>query len=168
MKKWFLIIVVLAMISCFGNARTSSRRTAARTHSQTETAQRQEETAGAAEEETQPEVQESPVPEQAPAAEEPASVTADTSSQDFEAFKRKMDDLEAFFDSYVEFCKAYDVSDTGMMLQYLDMMNKYNDAMKALDSIDESNLTPEEDVYYTQTLLRIDQKLIEAANALNQ
>ena len=72
-------------------------------------------------------------------------MTADTSSQDFEAFKRKMDDLEAFFDSYVEFCKAYDVSDTGMMLQYLDMMNKYNDAMKALDSIDESNLTPEED-----------------------
>ncbi|MBQ1325320.1 MAG: hypothetical protein IIY52_04810 [Solobacterium sp.] len=167
MKKLFLIIVVLAMISCFGNARTSSRRTAARTHSQTETAQRQE-TAGAAEEETQPEVQESPVPEQAPAAEEPAPVTADTSSQDFEAFKRKMDDLEAFFDSYVEFCKAYDVSDTGMMLQYLDMMNKYNDAMKALDSIDESNLTPEEDAYYTQTLLRIDQKLIEAANALNQ
>ncbi|MBE6117045.1 MAG: hypothetical protein E7188_00675 [Erysipelotrichaceae bacterium] len=167
MKKLFLIIVVLAMISCFGNARTSSRRTAARTHSQTETVQRQE-TAGAAEEETQPEVQESPVPEQAPAAEEPAPVTADTSSQDFEAFKRKMDDLEAFFDSYVEFCKAYDVSDTGMMLQYLDMMNKYNDAMKALDSIDESNLTPEEDAYYTQTLLRIDQKLIEAANALNQ
>lgn len=167
MKKLFLIIVVLAMISCFGNARTSSRRTAARTHSQTETVQRQE-TAGAAEEETQPEVLESPVPEQAPAAEEPAPVTADTSSQDFEAFKRKMDDLEAFFDSYVEFCKAYDVSDTGMMLQYLDMMNKYNDAMKALDSIDESNLTPEEDAYYTQTLLRIDQKLIEAANALNQ
>jgi len=167
MKELFLIIVVLAMISCFGNARTSSRRTAARTHSQTETVQRQE-TAGAAEEETQPEVQESPVPEQAPAAEEPAPVTADTSSQDFEAFKRKMDDLEAFFDSYVEFCKAYDVSDTGMMLQYLDMMNKYNDAMKALDSIDESNLTPEEDAYYTQTLLRIDQKLIEAANALNQ
>ena len=167
MKKLFLIIVVLAMISCFGNARTSSRRTAARTHSQTETVQRQE-TAGAAEEETQPEVQESPVPEQAPAAEEPAPVTADTSSQDFEAFKRKMDDLEAFFDSYVEFCKAYDVSDTGMMLQYLDMMNKYNDAIKALDSIDESNLTPEEDAYYTQTLLRIDQKLIEAANALNQ
>lgn len=167
MKKLFLIIVVLAMISCFGNARTSSRRTAARTHSQTETVQRQE-TAGAAEEETQPEVLESPVPEQAPAAEEPAPVTADTSSQDFEAFKRKMDDLEAFFDSYVEFCKAYDVSDTGRMLQYLDMMNKYNDAIKALDSIDESNLTPEEDAYYTQTLLRIDQKLIEAANALNQ
>ena len=68
MKKLFLIIVVLAMISCFGNARTSSRRTAARTHSQTETVQRQE-TAGAAEEETQPEVLESPVPEQAPAAE---------------------------------------------------------------------------------------------------
>ena len=168
MKKLFLIIVVLAMISCFGNTRTSSRRTASRTSSRTETVQREETVSSVEETGTQPEMQESTVPEQLPVQEETAPAAAETSAQDFEAFKKKMDDLEAFFDSYVEFCRAYDVSDTGMMLQYLDMMNKYNDAMKALDSIDESKLTPEEDAYYIQTMLRIDQKLLEAANALNQ
>jgi hypothetical protein len=36
--------------------------------------------------------------------------------------------------------------------------------MEALDSIDESKLTPEQDNYYLQVMLRIDQKLLEAAN----
>ena len=32
------------------------------------------------------------------------------------------------------------------------------------DPIDESKLTPEQDSYYLQVMLRIDQKLLEAAN----
>jgi hypothetical protein len=35
--------------------------------------------------------------------------------------------------------------------------------MEALDAIDETQLTPEEDRYYLDVLLRIDQKLLEAA-----
>ncbi|HAE16492.1 MAG TPA: hypothetical protein DCG51_08080 [Erysipelotrichaceae bacterium] len=82
----------------------------------------------------------------------------------FEEFKQKMDALEQFFDSYVEFMKTYDSTDTAAMVKYLNMMNEYTKAMEALDSIDESKLTPEQDNYYLQVMLRIDQKLLEAAN----
>ncbi len=87
-----------------------------------------------------------------------------TSGMSFEEFKQKMDSLEQFFDSYVEFMKTYDSSDTAAMMKYLSMMNDYAKAMEALDSIDESQLTPEQDSYYLQVMLRIDQKLLEAAN----
>ncbi len=86
------------------------------------------------------------------------------SGMSFEEFKQKMDSLEQFFDSYVEFMKTYDSSDTAAMMKYLSMMNDYAKAMEALDSIDESQLTPEQDSYYLQVMLRIDQKLLEAAN----
>ncbi len=86
------------------------------------------------------------------------------SGMSFEEFKQKMDDLEQFFDSYCEFMKTYDSSNTAAMMQYLNMMNDYAKAMEALDSIDESQLTPEQDSYYLQVMLRIDQKLLEAAN----
>ena len=87
-----------------------------------------------------------------------------SSGMSFEEFKQKMDDLEQFFDSYCEFMKTYDSSNTAAMMQYLNMMNDYAKAMEALDSIDESQLTPEQDSYYLQVMLRIDQKLLEAAN----
>ncbi len=86
------------------------------------------------------------------------------SGMSFEEFKQKMDSLEQFFDSYVEFMKTYDSSDTTAMMKYLSMMSDYAEAMEALDSIDESQLTPEQDSYYLQVMLRIDQKLLEAAN----
>jgi hypothetical protein len=91
-------------------------------------------------------------------------VQEDGSEMSFEEFKQKMDALEQFFDSYVEFMKTYDSTDTAAMVKYLNMMNEYTKAMEALDSIDESKLTPEQDNYYLQVMLRIDQKLLEAAN----
>ena len=82
----------------------------------------------------------------------------------FEEFKQKMDSYEQFFNTYVEFMKSYDSSDTSAMMQYLNLMAQYTEAIEALDSIDESTLTPEQDAYYLQVMLRIDQKLLEAAN----
>ncbi|MBQ7993443.1 MAG: hypothetical protein IJ252_10470, partial [Solobacterium sp.] len=75
-----------------------------------------------------------------------------------------MEAYEAFFDEYVSFMKSIDEDNLGLdqMTRYLEFLNKYNDAMEALDAIDESTLTPEEDKLYTETLLRIDQKLLEA------
>ena len=74
-----------------------------------------------------------------------------------------MDDYEAFFDSYIEFMKTYDSSNTMMMVKYLEMMGKYADAMNALEKIDESELTKEELQYYTDTMLRIEKKLLDAS-----
>ena len=82
-------------------------------------------------------------------------------SGSFAEFKKKMDDYEAFFDSYIEFMKNYDSSDTSAMFTYLNMLAKYADAMEALDAIDESALTPEEEAYYMEVTLRISQKLLQ-------
>lgn len=82
----------------------------------------------------------------------------------FEEFKKYMDDYESFFVSYAEFMKTYDANDTSMLSQYIEVLSQYNDAMAALDAIDESQLTPEQDAYYTEVMLRISQKLLEAAN----
>ena len=123
-------------------------------------------TPGQPEETKEPEPTPEPEVTEEPQAEEEEQTTEDNSIE-FEEFKKKIDDIEAFFDSYVEFMKSYDMTDVSMMSQYLDMLSKYEDAMNALDAIDESQLTPEEDAYYTQAMLRIDKKLIEAAEAMN-
>ena len=101
-----------------------------------------------------------PTPEATP---EP---TPQAEGRSFEEFKQKMDDLEAFFDSYVEFLKNYDKDDLTMLVKYADMLSKYNDAMKALDDIDESSLTAQESAYYTEVLLRINKKNLEVIQYL--
>lgn len=88
----------------------------------------------------------------------------ETSSADFEEFKKKMDAYEEFFNSYVEFMKSYDATDMSMLTSYIDMLSKYTEAMEALDEIDESQLTPEEDAYYLEVMLRIEKKLLEVIN----
>ena len=80
-------------------------------------------------------------------------------------FKASMDAYEAFFDEYVAFMKTVDEANMGMdtMLKYYDFLTKYTEAMEALEAIDESELTEEEDLYYLDVMLRIDRKLLEAA-----
>lgn len=80
-------------------------------------------------------------------------------------FKASMDAYEAFFDEYVAFMKTVDEANMGMdtMLKYYDFLTKYTEAMEALEAIDESELTEEEDLYYLDVMLRIDKKLLEAA-----
>ena len=98
-----------------------------------------------------------PAPEPTPAPEQDSS---------FAEFKQKMDDIEAFYDSYIEFLKTYDKNDASMLLKYADMLAKYNDAAKALDAIDENTLTAEEHAYYTEVMLRITQKNLEVLQYL--
>ena len=77
-------------------------------------------------------------------------------------FKAAMDSYEAFFDSYVEFMKNYDASDLTMLAKYMDFMTKYAETMEKLEEIDENELSTEEAVYYTDTMLRINKKILEA------
>ena len=74
-----------------------------------------------------------------------------------------MDDYEAFFDSYIEFMKSYDSSNPVLLMKYMEMMGKYTEATEALEKIDESELTKEELQYYTDTMLRIEKKLLDAS-----
>ena len=109
--------------------------------------------------------------ETAPAAEstpsaEPAPETSDGVTPEF---KQMMDEYEAFFNEYVEFMKKYYASDDAMsmMSDYLSMLSRYTEVMDKLDSIDESTLSEADDAYYTAVMLRIDAKLIEAAEAMS-
>jgi len=79
-------------------------------------------------------------------------------------FKEAMDKYEEFFDEYVEFMKKYKEStDTSeMMDDYLDYMEDYAETMEALEDIEDEELTDEELKYYTDTMLRINKKLLEA------
>lgn len=80
-------------------------------------------------------------------------------------FKEAMDSYEAFFDEYVEFMKEYMESEdvASMMGDYADMMTQYADTMRALEEIDEDELSTEEALYYSEVMARISQKLLEIA-----
>ncbi len=74
-------------------------------------------------------------------------------------FKEAMDSYEAFFDSYWEFMRSYDSSDLTMMTKYAEFMSQYADMMDKLDAVDESELSPEEEDYYIQTMAHINDEL---------
>ena len=78
-------------------------------------------------------------------------------------FKEAMDSYEKFFDDYVAFMKAYEESEDtmSMMAEYSAMMIQYADTMTKLQEIDQSALSVEETKYYTEVMLRINQKLLE-------
>lgn len=63
--------------------------------------------------------------------------------------------------------RSYDSSDLTMMAKYADFMTKYADAMDKLDAVDESELTPEEDDYYIQTMAHINNSLAQLATEIN-
>ncbi len=80
-------------------------------------------------------------------------------------FKEAMDSYEAFFDEYIAFMNEYAESDDvlGMMTDYLDFMTRYTDTMAKLDALESSDMTDEELIYYTETMTRINKKLLEVA-----
>ena len=82
-------------------------------------------------------------------------------------FKEAMDSYAAFFDSYCDFMRSYDKSDLTMAVKYAEFMSKYADAMNKLDAVDESELTPEEDDYYIQTMAHINNSLAQLATEIN-
>ncbi|MDY6283216.1 MAG: DUF6591 domain-containing protein [Erysipelotrichaceae bacterium] len=82
-------------------------------------------------------------------------------------FKEAMDSYAAFFDSYCDFMRSYDKSDLTMAVKYAEFMSKYADAMDKLNAVDESELTPEEDDYYIQTMAHINNSLAQLATEIN-
>jgi hypothetical protein len=96
---------------------------------------------------------------------EPSDVPKGVSREFYET----MVSYEAFFDEYVVFMEKYAKSSnqSGMLMDYLDYMTKYADAMQKLEGIDEKKLTRQEDAYYVEVSLRINQKLIKVAQAID-
>ena len=76
-----------------------------------------------------------------------------------------MDSYEAFFDEYCEFIKKFNSSTDQMSLfaEYSDFMMKYTEYMTKLDDVGKSEMSDAEMMYYTEVNLRIQKKLLEAA-----
>ena len=107
---------------------------------------------------------ETPQPEPAPADAPAAAVSDDTVRPEI---KEAIDSYEAFFDEYVEFMASYDSSDLSALTGYLSMMQQYTDTMQKLDDMEDDDLTSAELTYYTQAMLRIDQKLVGALGEMD-
>lgn len=82
-------------------------------------------------------------------------------------FKKAMDSYEAFFDKYVKFMKKYKNADSDDMLSmandYADYMKKYTETMKAMNEINEDELSTADALYYAEVNARISAKLLEVA-----
>ena len=76
-------------------------------------------------------------------------------------FKALMDSYEEFFDEYAEFMKNYSSSDNpfSMLSDYMNFLNKYSEVSKALDSINENELSEADALYYAEVTARIYKKI---------
>lgn len=84
-----------------------------------------------------------------------------TSSGIRQEFKEAMDSYEEFFDEYIAFMKKFESdASLSMLTDYANYMSKCEDTMSKLDAINEDELTPEELSYYTEVMLRINQKIL--------
>ena len=97
---------------------------------------------------------------EAPETEAPAKDDGQVSAD----FKKMMDEYVEFFDKYAEFMQKYQKSDNpmGMMMDYLQMLTDYTDAMSALEGIEKTELSSADYAYYIDAMARIEKKLLEA------
>lgn len=77
--------------------------------------------------------------------------------------KEFLDSYEAFMDEYVDFMKKYkqNPTDATLIAEYADMMSEYSDFVQAADEL-KTDLNDAEMKYYTEVMLRIEQKMLEA------
>ena len=123
--------------------------------------------AGVTEADTDPETEtEAEVSTESEASSEPVEETSTvpekgTDSQDGISpdLVEYLDSYEAFVDEYIEFMKTYDSSDAEMLVQYTEMLTKLAVFEYNIDKYDESEMSDADLAYYTETMLRISQKL---------
>lgn len=80
-------------------------------------------------------------------------------------FREAMDSYEAFFDEYIAFMRGAGEEDNGLafLLRYAEMLSRYEEAMEAMDAIDEESLSTADELYYLEVLSRISEKLLAAS-----
>ena len=115
---------------------------------------------GVSDEEPEAEAAEAPTPEP----EQAPSDGASPSDGDIRPeIKEAIDSYEAFFNEYADFMESYDTSDVSALAEYLSMLEQYTETMQKLDDMEDADLNDAELTYYTQAMLRIDQRLLEVA-----
>ena len=187
LKRVFTIIIVLiivvAVLGFFGKNKKDKERKARREGSSSRVEQmiREESSkeelskAESSKEESsseKPEKEPTEEPEEEPEEEEPAEEESAEESQASGIrpdVKEAIDAYEAFIDEYCEFVTVYseDPTNAELIAEYLEFVVKLEEEERKIDALDK-DLTEEEDVYYTEVLLRCSEKLNEAALKLGE
>lgn len=76
-----------------------------------------------------------------------------------------MDSYEAFFAEYAELMAAMtkNPGDLSVMMKYMEFLDKYTEAVEALEAIDEGELSSAELAYYIDVMARIQKILLSVA-----
>lgn len=111
---------------------------------------------------------ETPAPASAPEATpqaDPSSTPVDGIRPDIKA---AIDSYETFINEYCDFMQKYSESSNpaSMAADYAKFMAQYADTMSKLDAMEDADLSPEEDKYYLDAMVRINQKLSNTAAAM--
>lgn len=181
LRHWKLILGILAvlyLVSAVSSGRGRSSSSHERPAADRQETAAAEETAVKAQEEVQAEEKaESPAKDTKEQQEAQAEVPQSAPDNKEDAgdgirpeFKETMDAYEKFFDDYYDFCLKYSKSQdtTSMMMDYLTWMTDYAETMEKLDEIDEGSLSPAEDAYYLEVMIRIEKKSLEAMELMGQ
>ncbi len=78
--------------------------------------------------------------------------------------KAFLDSYEACMDEYCEFMEDYDASDVSQLLNYTQMLTKYQEFAEAAEAYDADELTGADQAYYLEVTTRVNTKLLKAAN----
>ena len=73
-----------------------------------------------------------------------------------ENFKLAMDAYEVFMDEYIDFMSNPD------MLEYVDILTKYESFLTAIDEMDEEEMSEQESLYFLDVQMRINEKLMKS------
>ena len=87
---------------------------------------------------------------------------ADASGVDPE-LKEFLDGYEVFMNEYCDFMQNYDSSDTEMLLQYLELMQKYADFAEKAELYDSDTMSVADSEYYLEVMTRVNAKLASIA-----
>jgi len=167
---WLIVVIVVGQISLSvlvksvtralaGTSRPAVTATAAPTATPKPTATPAPTPAAAPEaEET---AEEAAASEETPAPTEAPAEKSDGISPEFRA---TMESYEAFFDEYVEFMQKYaaNPTSTALLMDYMNYLTAYSEAMEKLENLDTSKLNNAELALYTETMARISSKLLKA------
>jgi hypothetical protein len=82
-------------------------------------------------------------------------------------FKQAMDDYETFMNSYMDFMKEIQANPTSseLLSKSAEVKNNYDENVKSMEKIGDSNLNYKELAYYLEVTTRIQQELLEITNS---
>ena len=108
---------------------------------------------------------EEPAEPESEAAPEAEPETAPGVDPELKAF---LDSYEEFMDSYVELLEEYaaDPTNLELLIEYTSFVREYEEFAEKADAYDAEDMSPADEAYYTETLLRIEKKLLDATAGL--